>query len=157
SAYGIPGEGVKVAELFLKGGVVTRLSGQRVTEQVLNADPSRNAWDQPMALLVDSGTAGPAEIVAAALHHAGRSPLGGERTFGRAPSQRAIPLAEGGLLLTVAKYVSPKGTAIHGHGVEPTVAVESASLQSADEAKGSSDPILEKALEVLKTEAKKAA
>ena len=157
AAYGIPGEGVKVAELFLKGGVVTRLSGQRVSEQILNADPARSSWDQPMALLVDSGTAGPAEIVAAALKDAGRSPIIGERTFGRAPSQRAIPLAEGGLLLTVAKYVSPKGTAIHGHGVEPTVAVEPPSSQAAEEGKSSADPILDKALEVLKAEAKKAA
>ena len=30
-----------------------------------------------------------------------------------------MPLPEGGLVLTVAKYMSPKGTSIHGQGLAP--------------------------------------
>jgi carboxyl-terminal processing protease len=155
-AYGTPEAGVKAAELFLKGGVVARVVGRRVDEKVLSADPARSSWDLPVAVLVDNGTAGPGEIVAAALLDAGRSPVIGERTFGRAPVQKLVPLPEGALLLTVAKYVSPKGNAIHGRGVEPTVPV---STPDEDEtaAAPATDPILEKAIEVLTTEAKKAA
>jgi carboxyl-terminal processing protease len=117
AAYGPPAEGVKVAEVFVKGGVVAKLSGTKVPEQVFTADPARAAWERPLAVLVDTGTAGAAEIVAAALLDAGRAPVVGERTFGRAAVQKAVPLPEGGLVLTVAKYSSPKGNAIHGKGV----------------------------------------
>src|SRR6185503_15509938 len=62
AAYGAPADGVKVAELFLKGGVVAKLSGAKYPEEVLSADPSRSAWDLPVAALVDTGTAGPGEL-----------------------------------------------------------------------------------------------
>jgi carboxyl-terminal processing protease len=155
SADGAPAEAAKVAELFLHGGVVSRLTGNKVTEQVLTADPSRSAWDLPMAVLVDTGTAGPAEIVAAALLDSGRAQLVGEHTFGRAAVQKAVPLAEGGLVVTVGKYVSPKGNAIHGKGLEPSVAVEPAAEDETPEGETPKDLILEKALEVLKGEAEK--
>jgi C-terminal processing protease CtpA/Prc len=67
-------------------------------------------------------------------------------------------MPEGGLLLlTVAKYSGPKGIAIHGKGLEPQVAVEVEA--AADEAPSAQhhDAILEKALEVLKGPASKAA
>jgi carboxyl-terminal processing protease len=154
AAYGPPAEGVKVAEVFVKGGVVARLSGTKVPEQVFTADPTHEAWDRPLAVLVDTGTAGAAEIVAAALLDSGRAPVVGEHTFGRAGVQKAVPLPEGGLVLTVAKYSSPKGNAIHGKGIEPSVPV--AASEEAGEPSGH-DAILERALQVLKGEAKKAA
>ncbi len=157
AAYGAPEEGVRVAEIFLKGGVVTKLAGTKVPELVLSADAARGAWDGPLAVLVDTGSAGPAEIVAAAMLDSGRASVVGEHTFGRAAIQKAVALPDGGLVLTVAKYSSPKGTAIHGKGVEPSVPVVSA--DDAEEGEGPKrDLILEKALEVLRDgEAKKAA
>ena len=155
---GTVGDGAKVAELFLKGGAVGKLEGARTAEQVFNADPAHSVWDRPLAVLVDTGTSGAAEVVTAALLDAGRGPVVGEHTFGRAAVQKLVPLPEGGLLLTVAKYVSPKGKAIHGKGIEPTVTVE---LPDQEEEKSApaGDPILDKALEVLKNPpaAKKAA
>jgi carboxyl-terminal processing protease len=158
SGAGEPVDGVKVAELFLKGGSVGKLTGTRTDEQVFSADPARSAWDRPLAVLVDTGTGGAAEVVTAALLDASRGPIVGEHTFGRAGVQKVVPLAEGGLLLTVAKYVSPKGTAVHGKGIEPTVAVDVPEREE-DEVAPAGDPILDKALEVLKNPAaaKKAA
>ncbi len=157
AAYGAPEEGVRVAEVFLKGGVVAKLAGLKVPEQVLSADPARAAWEGPLAVLVDTGTAGPAEIVAAAMLDSGRAAVVGEHTFGRAGVQKAVPLPEGGLVLTVAKYSSPKGTPIHGRGIEPSVPV--ASAEDEEEGEGPHrDLILEKALQVLREgEAPKAA
>jgi len=155
AGFGAPADGVKVAELFLKGGIVTKLAGARYPEQVFTADPGRSAWSLPVAVLIDTGTAGPAEVVAAALLDAGRAPVVGERTFGRAALQKLVSLPEGGgLLVTVAKYSSPKGTAIHGHGVEPSVAVET---PEEEEGAPGRDLVLEKAQELLKGDAKKAA
>jgi len=158
SGAGAPADGVKIAELFLKGGPVGKLTGTREEEQVFTADPARSAWDRPLAVLVDTGTGGAAEVVTSALLDAGRGPIVGEHTFGRAGVQKIVPLTDGGLLLTVARYVSPKGTAIHGKGIEPTVEVDVPDRDE-DEAAPAGDPILDKALEVLKNPpaAKKAA
>jgi carboxyl-terminal processing protease len=155
AAFGAPADAVSVAELFLKGGIVARLSGRDFPEQTSMADSSRSSWNLPLVVLVDTGTAGPGEILAAALLDSGRS-LVGEHTFGRAALQKTLPMPEGGLLLlTVAKYASPKGAPIHGKGLEPSVVVEAEA--SGDESAPHKDPILEKALEVLKTPAGKAA
>jgi carboxyl-terminal processing protease len=152
AAFGAPADGAKVAELFLKGGVVAKLSGTKHAEEVLGADPARSAWELPVAALVDTGTAGAGELVAAALLDAGRGEVVGQRTFGRTPFQKAVPLPEGGLVVTVARYSSPKGTAIHGKGVEPSVPVELPDEE--EEETGASaaprDVVLDKALEVLK-------
>src|SRR5262245_8213782 len=75
AAFGAPADGAKVAELFLKGGVVTKLGGTKFAEQVVSADPARSVWDGPLAVLVDTGSAGAAEIVAAALLDSGRASL----------------------------------------------------------------------------------
>jgi carboxyl-terminal processing protease len=157
AGHGELSEGVKMAELFMKGGVVAKVAGAKAEEQVLSADPARAVWDRPMAVLTDNGTTGAGEIVAAALLDAGRASVVGEPTFGRAPIQRAVVLPEGGLVLTVARYVSPKGTAIHGKGVTPSVLVQERADEDSAEGVPAGDPILEKALEVLKGEVKKAA
>ena len=156
AAFGAPAEGVGLAALFMKGGVVTKVVGRRAAEQSLSADPKRAAWELPVAVLVDGGTAGPAEVVAAALKDAGHAVIG-QRTSGHAPVQRLIPLSEGGLVLTIARYASPKGDVIHGRGVEPTVPV-SPDVDDDDATRAPSrDLALEKAIELLTTEAKKAA
>lgn len=157
AGHGELSEGIKMAELFMKGGVVAKVAGAKAEEQVLNADPARSVWDRPMAVLTDNGTSGAGEIVAAALLDAGRASVVGEPTFGRAPIQRAVVLPEGGLVLTVARYVSPKGTAIHGKGVTPSVLVQDRADEDPAEGVPAGDPILEKALEVLRGEIKKAA
>ena len=101
-----------MAELFLKGGVVAKLKGVHVPEQVLPANASRSVWDLPLAVLVDNGTAGAGEIVAAALLDAG--PRAARRRAHlrprRRPRRRSL-LEEGGLVLTVAKYYVAEGQA----------------------------------------------
>jgi carboxyl-terminal processing protease len=154
AAWGDAEEGVSVAELFLEGGAVAKLAGRRVEERTFTADPSRTAWKGPLAVLIDSGTAGAAEIVAGAILDASRGPLVGAHTFGRAAVQQAVPLPEGGLLLTVARYMSPAGKVIHGQGLEPTEPV-AAPAERAEAAPA--DPALERALELLSTSLKKAA
>jgi len=155
TAWGAPSDGVKVAELFLQGGPVAKRVGRRADEELLQADASRCVWPGPLVALVGNGTAGPGEIVAAALADAGRAKLVGERTFGRAAESKAVPLPEGGLVLTVAKYMSPKGTSIHGEGLTPSVPVAAERDEDEDLPEGTTPPdrILEKGLEVLKAEA----
>ncbi|HET8645449.1 MAG TPA: S41 family peptidase [Vicinamibacteria bacterium] len=156
NGFGPLAEGPRLAELFLKGGVVAKLTGSRVPEEVFTADARRSAWAGPLAVIVDTGTVGAAEIAAAALGEAERGTLVGTRTFGRAPQQKLVSLPEGGLLITIARFTTAKGTAIHTRGVEPAVKVQ---LPDEDEDAGDKAPdrFLEKALETLQAEAKKAA
>jgi carboxyl-terminal processing protease len=149
AAWGEPAVAAEVAELFLDGGVVATLVGRRVSETNLEADPSRTAWTGPLVVLVSSGTAGPGEIVAAALADRTEATLVGEPTFGRAALTRPIALPEGGLILTVAKYMSPSGISIHGDGLQPGVEVSPPDPHAAGEEDDGRDPILEKGREVL--------
>lgn len=148
-AHGETAGALPVAALFVKdvGKLVSRRGGQ----EALPAGTAEPAWTQPLAVLVSSSTAGPGEILAAALADSGHATLVGERTFGRAAVQKVVPVAEGALVLTVAKYVSPKGTEIHGKGLEPTVVVETREDLEDDAAAGTiPDDVLLKAIEVLK-------
>jgi carboxyl-terminal processing protease len=157
NGFGPLSEGPRLAELFLKGGVVAKLSGTRVSEEVFSADPKRTAWPGPLAVIIDTGTAGAAEIAAAALLEAERGTLVGTRSFGRAPQQKMVSLPEGGLVITVARYTTAKGTPIHTRGVEPEVKVQIPEEDEDAPAGQAPDRFLEKALETLKSEEKKAA
>jgi carboxyl-terminal processing protease len=129
---------------------VAKLASARAGEQLFQADPARVVFEGPLAVLVDSGTAGPGEIVAGAILDAGRGELVGEPTFGRAAVQKTVPLPEGALLLTTGKYQTPKGNVIHGRGIAPSVAVARAKDEDEAETKEpAKDVQLEKALELL--------
>lgn len=154
TCYGPLDQGVEVARLFVKTGLVAKVSGRRVADKTFEAEPRDVAWNLPVVVLVDRGTAGAGEILAAALEDSAAAHLVGEQTFGEAGVQQAFPLPEGGLVLTVAKYLTPKGKPIHGAGLEPTDEVRA---KTAEE-EGVPDPYLEKAREILAAgEAKKAA
>lgn len=157
AGFGAPADGIKVAELFLKTGVVTKLAGAKFEEQIFSVGKGKPAWEGPLAVLVDNGTAGPGEIVTGALLEAGRS-IVGRHTFGRAAVQKAVPFEDGGgLVITVARYSTPKGDPIHGKGLEPTVVVSKADEDEEEETGPSPDPALEKAIEILKADTKKPA
>jgi carboxyl-terminal processing protease len=156
SAHGEPAGAVPVASLFVKE--VGKLVSRRGGEQTLGSGGKEPAWTQPLAVLVGNSTSGPGEVLAAALADGGQATLVGEKTFGRAAVQKIVPVAEGALVLTVAKYVSPKGTEIHGQGkgLEPKVIVETREDLDDETAAGDlPDDVLLKAIEILKTPAEK--
>jgi carboxyl-terminal processing protease len=79
----------------------------------------------PIAVLVNAGTASAAEIVTGALQDTRRAVVVGERTYGKGSVQSVIELESGeGMRLTTARYYTPSGRVIHGHGVEPQAVVE---------------------------------
>ncbi len=157
AATGEPELGAGVAGLFIEAGVVAKRSGRSTEERVWEADAVEVAWSDPLTTLVNLGTSGPGEVAAAALLDAERSELIGEPTFGRAPFQKMLPLPEGGLLLTVAKYLRRNGDPIHGAGLQPTLVVAEHHHEADEDPIDSEDPILEAALERLRAPEKKAA
>src|SRR3954467_1127306 len=125
------------------------------TREMIAARPGDGAIDLPVQILVTTGTAGAAEIFAAALDGNKRADLVGERTLGRAAMQKLVKLPENrGLWLTYARYLTPSGESIQGKGLKPDVEVEDADVTEFGAAASDTDPILDAALARI---AKKAA
>src|SRR6202041_1432884 len=120
-------EATRLANFFLKDGTIAMLEGQKVQKQTFTADASKAInTTAPVAVLVNRGTAGPAELVAAALLDNKRADLVGEKTFGEGAQQKTFELPDGAaLILSVAKYESPSGKKIQDEGVTPGVLVAS--------------------------------
>jgi carboxyl-terminal processing protease len=139
--------GISLARLFVsKGTLAVRESrnGQRETIEAAEGDGSLK---MPLIVLIDAGTSGPAELFAAALAGNDRAELVGERTIGRAASQKLIKLPDGsGLWLSTTKYLTPSGNPLHEKGLEPTVAVDEPDVEFG-QAAPTTDPVLEKAIE----------
>ena len=112
----------------------------------------------PVVLLTDFGTAGAAELFAAALTGAERAETVGIRTAGRAAEQTLVRLPDGGgLLLSSTRYLTAAGESIHRRGVAAAVPVQeppvelAPAVEPAPAAPGEApgDPVLERALEHL--------
>jgi carboxyl-terminal processing protease len=120
---GEPNEGASLANLFMDKGLITYIQGQKVNRQDTQAEPSQAITKLPLVVLVNRGTAGAAEVAAAALMNSKRAEIVGERTYGDAAMRRAITMDDGSaVILSVAKYYSPDGKAIQDTGVTPGVA-----------------------------------
>jgi carboxyl-terminal processing protease len=161
-------EGVATANLLLNHGTITYLQGQKFPREAFNADPAKCVTTLPIAVLVNRGTAGAAEIVAAAVLENARGDVVGDKTFGDGSVQKTIDLPDGGaLILSVAKYYSPSGKAIQETAVTPNVVIADEAdnaLPDEDEEqpsapdqeakpKNTQDDQLKKAVEVLKSRA----
>jgi carboxyl-terminal processing protease len=126
-AAGDMAEAERLTNFLLKTGTIATLEGQKVAKQTFTADPSKAIQaTAPVVVLVNRGTAGPAELVAAALLDNKRAQLVGEKTFGEGTEQKTFELPDGAaLILSVAKYESPSGKKLQDDAVTPDVLVAS--------------------------------
>ena len=73
---------------------------------------------------MDRGTASAAEVFAAALQENRAAKVVGEQTYGKGLVQSIQKLTDGSaVVLTVAKYRTPRGNDINGKGVTPNLSV----------------------------------
>jgi carboxyl-terminal processing protease len=154
SATGDLADGVAVARLFVPTGTLAIRDSKAGGQEKLLAVKGDGVFTLPVALLVDNGTSGAAEVFAAALSENKRAELIGEHTIGRAGTQELIKLPDGsGLWITTSRYLGPDGKPIQGKGLEANVPVDQPDGEFG--APQPADPILQKAIEQLS--AKKAA
>ncbi|MCI0658742.1 MAG: S41 family peptidase, partial [Acidobacteria bacterium] len=140
-------ESVKIAALLGSEGTVAKVAERKAGTRELKAPSVQSAWDGPMVVLVDAGTAGAAEVLAAGLRDRRGASLVGEKTWGLGTLQKVIFLPAGdGVRISVGKYLSPDGKEWNGTGLSPDV------VQERGEGTGSEDLQLKKGLEVVKTE-----
>ena len=126
-SLGDENEGIAVANLFLNHGMIAYLQGQKFSKEIFNADPQKDLTDVPLVVMVNRGTAGPAEIVAAAVMDNARGDVVGDKTFGTGGVQKVIEIPDGSaLILTVAKYYAPDGKAIQDTAITPNIMVADA-------------------------------
>src|SRR6476620_5034972 len=162
-------EGVAVANLFLGKGNIGSLQGQKVEKVTYTADPQKKITDLPLAVLVNRGTAGPAELVAAAILDNTRGDVVGDKTFGEGSVQKLIEVPDGSaLILSVAKYYTSTGKVIQDTGITPNVLVaanddilavsdddDSSTSDEQQKTQPKEDDQLRRAIEVLKAKAQK--
>jgi carboxyl-terminal processing protease len=128
-------EGMAAARLFVKSGTLSVRLARADRKESIAAQPSDGAVTAPVALLVDIGTAGPAEVFAAALAGNDRADLVGTNTLGRAARQRMVKLPDqSGLWLTYLRYLTPSGDPIHEKGLMPDVEVEPVEIEFGSDA-----------------------
>ncbi|MCL2325147.1 MAG: S41 family peptidase [Proteobacteria bacterium] len=119
-------EGVDLANLFLKDGVITQTRGRTGNViETYKASSRRHAFNMPLAVLIDEGSASASEIVAGALQDHRRAVIVGTTSFGKASVQSMFPLPDGSSLkLTIGKYYTPNGHCIQAIGITPDIEVE---------------------------------
>ena len=141
-------DGVAVARLFVKSGTLV-VKQSKAQKEPVTAGSGDGAIAARLVVLVNQGTAGPAEAFAAALDGNERAELIGERTQGRAARQRLVKLPDGsGLLLTVQRYFTTKNADIHEKGLAPDIEVSEPEVEFGSEPPPG-DPALDRALQVL--------
>jgi carboxyl-terminal processing protease len=149
TARGDLDDGIAAARLFVKTGTLTIRQSKGDAREVVPAQASEATVTAPVVLLTDTGTAGAAEVFAAALDGNDRAALIGDRTLGRAGRQRLVKLPDGsGLWLTHVRYLTPKGEQIQEKGLTPDVEVDQPDVDFGAEPPAT-DATLEKALEYL--------
>ena len=164
SGIGKPEDGAALANLFLDNGLLTYSVGQKVPRQEIKAEATKALFkNQPVVVLTNRGTAGAAEVAAAALLESKRAELVGERTYGDAAIRKPVLLDDGGaVILSVAKFYSPSGKAIQDTNVTPTYLVSesepaseegeedaAAPAPAPDKKAANEDQVLKRAVEIL--------
>lgn len=148
---GDPEAALRLAGRFIEGPVWSEVEPdgsavERLAERD-GADP--RALPERLVVLVNGGTGGSAERLAAALRDRLGASLVGAATFGRGGIQSIVDLSDGSRLrLTVARWRSPGGTELGEEGLAVDVPVEA----QADELAAGQDAQLETAIQAAREE-----
>ena len=149
TAGGSLAEATTVANLFVKDGMIAQTIGREGKAlKTFTADPKAAIFTGPVVALINTGTAGAAEVVASALLERERGQIVGEKSFGAGTEQQLFQLRGGdGLLLTTVKWATASGKTFLGEdrahsGVAPSVEVkglETAETVDPEELTGNDD------------------
>lgn len=114
-------EGIEIAKIWLDKGVIVYICDSQGVRDIYEADGNNAiATSEPLAVLVNKGTASASEILAGALKDNKRAVVFGEPTYGKGKIQSVFELSDGsGMAVTVARYETPAHTDIDKVGVIP--------------------------------------
>lgn len=144
---GLMPNAVVIADMFLTQGNIVRVVDRDKQKSDIDAQAKTYAINKPVVILIDEGTASASEILSGALKDNDKAILVGKRTFGKGMIQKIYPLPnQTGMNLTIAKYLTPKGTDINKKGITPDYFVDYTQKDFIND----KDPQLAKALVIIK-------
>ncbi|CAI5527678.1 unnamed protein product [Closterium sp. Naga37s-1] len=105
---------IEIAKMWINKGVLVYITDSLGVRDVYETNGEGSiATTQPLAVLVNKGTASASEILAGALKDNNRALVFGEPTFGKGKIQSVFELSDGsGLAVTIARYETPDHTDI---------------------------------------------
>lgn len=137
---------VFIANLFIPTGKIVSIVGRNGSKYDINAQDTEYLIEKPTVVLIDGGSASASEILSGALKDYNKAKLLGTTTYGKGMVQKIIPMPnETGLNITVAKYLTPKGTDINKKGINPDIEVQ----LNIKDVKNNNDPQLQAAKNTL--------
>jgi carboxyl-terminal processing protease len=113
---------VEISSLFTEDRVATYVVDNTNVKLPFRTAKGQVAIDKtdPIVIFIDGLSASASEVLAGSLHDNCRAVLMGEKSFGKGLIQAVYGLKNGdGLVLTVARYVTPSGQDIQGVGITP--------------------------------------
>ncbi len=118
-------EATQLTGLFIETGPVVQIRDAGGSVKLEEDNDRSIAYDGPLAVLVDRGSASASEIFAAAIQDYGRGVIIGEPTFGKGTVQSVVPLDREGKLgqlkVTIAQFFRVNGEGTQFRGVVPDV------------------------------------
>jgi len=120
--------GIEIAKMWLDKGVIVYIADSMGIRDIYETDgESALSVKEPLAVLVNKGTASASEILAGALKDNHRAIILGEPTFGKGRIQSVFELSDGsGMAVTVARYETPAHVNIDKVGITPDEGLPSA-------------------------------
>ncbi|MGA7193849.1 MAG: S41 family peptidase [Anaerolineales bacterium] len=138
---------VDVVSQFVDHGPVVFEQTADGNKKEYDAIPGGLATKIPMVVLMNANSASASEITAGALQDDGRAKLVGTVSYGKGSVQIRVPLSnnEGAVAITIAHWLTPKGTLIDKKGLTPDVYV----TMTAADINAGLDPQLDAASQTL--------
>ena len=138
---------IEVVSEFIPKGVVMYEEYGDGTRDIYDALPGGRATEIPLVVLINEGTASASEITAGAIQDYGRGKLVGATSYGKGSVQNWIPLSteEGGVRITIARWLTPHEKQINEIGLTPDFPVERTEEDYANDR----DPQLDRAIQLL--------
>lgn len=118
-------EAYELFGLFIETGPVVQIRSSGGQTDVRGDRDPEIAWDGPLLVLVNRLSASASEIFAGAVQDYGRGLVVGSQTFGKGTVQALLPMADGQLKLTIAKFYRISGESTQNQGVIPDISFPS--------------------------------